>query len=431
MINPSSGIMEAWDPLESDSDAGMLIAAQRREIRNILRSYTGYYDLFAEMLQNALDAVERRKMEQEQEEDYEPAVWVTINIPEKFVSVTDNGSGMDETQFRQFLRPNFSFKQGEATRGSKGVGATYLAYGFNHLEVATKQDGNIYSGVIRRGREWVEDRSETVLRPKVESRDPQHPPFMEVDRGTSMAVRLVGSGIRPRDLTWVGADTADKWLSVLQTTTPVGGIYLCSDQPPPVNITVEIVDSEGTSTLASTVEPRYLHPADVIHRTADLRDYLADRKKRVDKGQDVSKVPPKFKKLNGVWGEWTGEEMLDSKSDFPGTLRLDSSEQELVAELGIKLRIFLAYSTDLWDALNDKQVGLRRGHRFLRGGLQLSTRHMPQGIPLTIPMTNNIGFQNLAHVIVHMDNAEPDLGRKGFQPDQVRVAEKGQVLEVL
>jgi hypothetical protein len=39
-------------------------------------------------------------------------------------------------------------------------------------------------------------------------------------------------------------------------------------------------------------------------------------------------------------------------------------------------------------------------------------------------MTNNIGFQNLAHVVIHFDNAEPDLGRKGFQPEYVQVAEK-------
>jgi uncharacterized protein YllA (UPF0747 family) len=35
----------------------MVVAAQRREIKNILKSYTGYYDLFAELLQNALDAL--------------------------------------------------------------------------------------------------------------------------------------------------------------------------------------------------------------------------------------------------------------------------------------------------------------------------------------------------------------------------------------
>jgi hypothetical protein len=55
--------IDAWDPLSSESDPGMLVAAQRREIRNILKSYTGYYDLFSELIQNALDAVERRLLE--------------------------------------------------------------------------------------------------------------------------------------------------------------------------------------------------------------------------------------------------------------------------------------------------------------------------------------------------------------------------------
>jgi len=86
--------------------------------------------------------------------------------------------------------------------------------------------------------------------------------------------------------------------------------------------------------------------------------------------------------------------------------------------------VFLTFSTEIWDHYSGKQMNFRANHRLIHGGLQLGTRHMPQGLPLTIPMTNNIGFQNLAHVIVHFDNAEPDLGRKGFQPNQVRVAEK-------
>lgn len=304
------------------------------------------------------------------------------------------------------------------------MGATYLAYGFNYLEVATKLNGKVYSGVIRKGREWAEDREESVPRPKVESCEPQHHPFLGVDRGTSMVIHLSGSAIRPSDLAWVGANTADKWLSVLRTATPVGGVYLCGAEPQPVKISVEVIDQEGTSTLDDILEPRYLYPEDVLNRTADLRDFLADRKKRVDKGRDVTKLPAKFTSLNGIWGEWTGEEILDPNSECPIIVRLEKNEQQLVSSLGVKLYIFLAFSTDLWDSFNDKQLSLRKGHRLLRGGLQLCTRQMPQGLPLTIPMTNNIGFQNLAHVVVHLENAEPDLGRKGFQPDQVRVAEK-------
>ena len=54
---------DAWDPLEAagGADPGIIVSAQKREIANILKSYTGYYDLFSELIQNALDAVEKRK----------------------------------------------------------------------------------------------------------------------------------------------------------------------------------------------------------------------------------------------------------------------------------------------------------------------------------------------------------------------------------
>src|SRR6186997_2485224 len=98
-MNDTDLTFEAWDPLASQTDPGMLIAALRREIRNILKSYTGYYDMFSELLQNALDAVENRL--QEGEPDYQPGIWIKIDIAAREVAVTDNGCGMNEDQFRQ------------------------------------------------------------------------------------------------------------------------------------------------------------------------------------------------------------------------------------------------------------------------------------------------------------------------------------------
>ncbi len=416
----SNSAPNSWDPLATQPDPEILIASQRREIRNILKSYTGYYDLFSELIQNALDAVEKRSSESE--DTYDPTIWITIDLSRNRIAITDNGCGMSEPQFRQFLRPNFSFKKEGDTRGNKGVGATYLAYGFNYLEVATKFEEYSYSGVLKRGREWVEDTSDTVARPKVEFAKPSHEPFNNIARGTSMVVRLDGLGIRPRDLSWVGADDAETWLAVLRCTTPLGGIYLCESKARQVTIKLSVINVDGTSSQVESNTPEYLYPNEVINRVADLREYLADRTKRVERGLDVSKPPAKFRSLHGLWGEWTGKDIIERKS--PINPRLEESEEKLVQELGISLRIFLAFSTDLWDTYNDNKLGLRKGHRLLRGGLQLCTRHMPQGLPITIPMTNNIGFQNLAHVLIHFENAEPDLGRKGFQPDVVRVAEK-------
>jgi len=84
--------------------------------------------------------------------------------------------------------------------------------------------------------------------------------------------------------------------------------------------------------------------------------------------------------------------------------------------------VFFAYSTQIWDDFNDRKVHLRKKGRILKGGLQLATQNMPQGDLIIIPLTQSTGYQNTTHVIVHFRDAEPDLGRKGFQPELVELA---------
>lgn len=415
--------MEDWDPLSRvGEDPGLIIAAQRREIRNILKSYTGYYDLFAEMIQNSLDAVERRIGLEAHDAEYAPTIWIYIDMEISSVSVTDNGTGMSIDQFQQFMKPNFSFKDGKSTRGNKGVGATFLAYGFNHLEVATKASGKSYSGVLKNGREWVEDRSETVVRPKVTRAEVSHQIFNEIDAGTSMTLRLVGGHIRPKNLSYNSAETAEQWLSILRVATPLGGVYLRAGRKPEININISVKDVTGNTTHLSVGQPEYLFPHLVLGKTASLREYLEDQARRVARGQDVSRVPPKYTKLNGLWGEWSGAEILADSS--PIKPRLDHEDRSLLQQLEMDIYVFLGFSTELWDEFSDNTLKLRKGLRLLRGGLQLATRNMPQGLPITIPLTESIGYQNVTHIIVHFEHAEPDLGRKGFQPEVVRLAER-------
>src|SRR5260370_24146235 len=129
---------------------------KRQEIRNILRSYTGFYDLFSELIQNSLDSVDSRAAEETS--SYRPTIWIHIDIRNQYVSVTDNGLGLSEDHLRLFLQPNMSFKKKGNTRGEKGVGATFLAYGFNYLQIATRTPDFSYVGVLENGRAWVEDK---------------------------------------------------------------------------------------------------------------------------------------------------------------------------------------------------------------------------------------------------------------------------------
>ena len=62
---------------------------------------------------------------------------IMIDLENNKIAVTDNGIGFEEQKYIKFLAPNFSFKNGN-TRGHKGVGSTYLAYGFNYIQISTK-----------------------------------------------------------------------------------------------------------------------------------------------------------------------------------------------------------------------------------------------------------------------------------------------------
>lgn len=82
---PGRSDFAAFDPLAHKSTRASDAAfdALKREISNILSSYVGWYDPFAELIQNALDAVDAR-MELETSTgtaaDYKPHVHVLVDI---------------------------------------------------------------------------------------------------------------------------------------------------------------------------------------------------------------------------------------------------------------------------------------------------------------------------------------------------------------
>lgn len=403
--------LDKWDPLKQSISEEVLGATIKRQIMNILKSYTGWYDPLCELMQNSLDAVDMRK--KLNEKDYIPGIWIKIDMHENLICVTDNGIGFKETEFKNFLAPNVSFKRGD-TRGNKGVGATYLGYGFNFLQIGTKTDDFKFIGTLKGGREWVEDESNTKTRPEVqENKNTIHDTFNEIDKGSTFVLKLIGDYIRPKDLKWVGATDANQWEVVLRIKTPLGGIYF--DRECLIKKCVLTVIDENGNKTEKNIDCNYIFPHTVISHSIDLKDIQTKQKKLIDSGKDGSKLPDSFYKLNGLYGIWDSNDILSGSAGLK--VRLNDNEKEIIQEYKTKLYSFFCYSTDIWDKYNNEVVGLRKGGRVLKGGLQLATNNMPQGDSLIIPLTKNIGFQNVTHAIVHFVDADPDLGRKGFQPE--------------
>lgn len=407
----------SWDPLEGalPNDQEIVSAAKKREIRNILKSYVGAYDSFSELIQNAMDAVERRAAEAG--ESYKPKIKIIVNLQENSLEVVDNGCGFQSDQFRSFLAPSISFKGGGGTRGNKGVGATYIAYGFNDLTIRTKNSDFTEQRRIRNGRSWVEDQEGTVNRPKAEITENDSLYFNSVDQGSSFKIRFGGENTRPKDLKWYQATTATQWLYLLLIKTPLGHISLPDGKPSAISFNLVVIGEDGEEDKIDDLNAKYKFPHDEIAASQSLEKIVEAQKVALEKQLDPSTSIKKYKNSNGVYLYMGPEEIAAEKI-------LTENELELVKEYKISAYGYFAYSTEVWDQLNDKKAGLRKGYRVLRGGLQLANNGMSQGELITIPLNKSIGHQNQTHVIVHFQDADPDLGRKGFQPDLKEVAEK-------
>jgi Histidine kinase-, DNA gyrase B-, and HSP90-like ATPase len=417
--------IHGYDPLDSISEGNpqLLNSVAHRNVINILKSYTGFYDLFAEAIQNALDAVERRA--NLEGNGYKPKLWVKIDLQGKAVEVVDNGVGLNEDEFKVCFAPNVSFKKDHQLRGQKGVGATFLAYGFSYARLQTKRPGIQLAAVLRGGRHWAEDHSSKIPRPKFEEVKFEVPELSADLSGTSIEIRLGDApGEKPKRLDWQNAISAEQWFDVLRIKSPLGGVYLNTPRFTPA-VTIKVVDSQGKVSEKTSSDSSYYYPHEIPNiKVKDLGDI---RKKIASIAGDPStilkKLPDEYKKLDCIFDIWTHEQIVDSTSSL-GLNSLSEEEEALIHRHSVIVYGAFVDSTTVWDEFNDNVLHLREGYRILRGGLQMATDFMVQGELITIPLTKAIGYQNNTHVIVHFTNGNPDLGRKTFQPEYHVLAEK-------
>jgi hypothetical protein len=395
-----------FDPLESKttkiSDAAL--GALKREIRNILSSYVGWYDPFCELIQNALDAVEARTALETSagtSTEYQPRIDIFIDLDGNALTVSDNGIGLDKEKFEQFLAPNFSFKSG-ATRGHKGVGATYVAYGFNYMRVSTRVPGFEASGRIIGARTWL-NTDGSPSNPKVEpDTSSVEGAFSQTDRGVSITVRFDDT-THPKKLDWVRADSADKWTKILAVKTGLGSIV----EDHEVEVTVKVKYQEIITELV-TQGTRYLWLHKYASKIARIRDIDAASEALFKKFGVGRKLPDKFRNLDFLYDMWTSSEL----EALIGT-SLDDDEKEIIRKHRPTIAVEFGFSAKQWTAFNEA-LKLRNSYKVLSAGIQMAANNMPQGEPIVIPLTRNIGRQNQLHFLIHFEDYSPDLGRKGF-----------------
>lgn len=417
--------IHGFDPLSAaianSSDLeGILEHQAKRSVESILKSYTGFYDVFSELAQNAIDALETRA---ETDKTHQPKLWILIDIKNSKIRFVDNGVGMDSNTFKFCLAPSVSFKPIGKLRGQKGVGASFLAYGYTFLKVQSKKHGTTNAAIIRQGRNWAEDTSGTIPRPRLEEIKFDVSELANEPSGTAFEI-IVGknAGERPRDLGWIGATTAAQWFDVLRIKTPIGGIYLDKNEFG-FQVELRVVAADGTQTVHTAQASEYYYPHEMPDQKCQTISAIATALSKIDGDAQTkfSKLAPEHKRLDCVWDVWTHDQIVAPDSVFESTL--DEASRELVLKHRVSVYAAFLRSARLWTQFNEETLRLRKQTRVIQGGLQMASDGMAQGDLFVIPLTSAIGYQANSHVIVHFHNGSPDMGRKVFQPELKQLAD--------
>ena len=387
---------------------------RRRTIRGVLESYHGNYDVLAESVQNAVDAVEDAHLA-----GYgEPlSVEVTVNLTNNWISVLDTGIGMGPEQVASACAPSVSFKSPTAKRdkrnlyrGYKGVGLTFLAYGTDDITIHSKEAS---TGVLTKvrmeyGCAWAKEKKS---QPAMLAEDTTESPLEKIPRGTFVKIQF-SSETRPRSLSKLAIDLR-VWATVLRTRTAIGQILL--GRTPLARFKAKLTVIYGGVSQEVDIKSEFLFPSD-IERKPSFR--FLDLVKYHEEHSETTKPPADKIRQDGIYLRWPTERIIQEL-----TAEQQGGFVEQLKEYTPFVYAFVPYQGSVWGDLNLLATGLKnRVH--LQPGLIIGVNRQRLAEISDIQATRYESFSRNVLVIVHFDGARSDQGRKTVEVEALDLANK-------
>lgn len=417
-VKTTNGITEPFQPLERWDDDRYRREAMKTNIRNILDSYQGTYDVLGELVQNAADEVEYayrlnwerigRAARAIGASGYNPEIAIIVDCMRNRLSVLDNGLGMGREPATRFVYPSYTEKREKShriqhtLRGHKGVGSTYLAYGFNYLRVSSKGPDGYLSMELAGGRRWVlsdEDRPEPMAKPSEEDLDL----FNSWSRGTAVTIQLDETS-QPASLARLGS-SAERWALILRTCTALGFIDIRGEQEwqEHLSVTLVYIDKDGNETVVD-VPASYLFPHSIAgFDWLDLGQFYREHRESV-------LIPRKCQDMDGVYRIWHGDDLVHPQTGLARGLGFNE-----ILELEPVVYAAFTHSSRLWDSLTESLTKDKR-LRVIKPGVWVVCSNAITGRSIAVEPTYGAGNVERLHMLVDLQGVRPDLGRKGFNP---------------
>lgn len=219
--------------------------------------------------------------------------------------------------------------------------------------------------------------------------------FAVLDRGTLIRVQC-GSGTHPAELRRYGTEI-ESWIGNLRSETAIGMIPDVVEPGFVPDVKLRLIDADGEE-REEQVECRYLFP----HEMGEPRDFLDMA--RHERSARLPDPDPRDRNKTGIYRTYTDKEIRE---------KFEIQESLFSGNKALWLYVFRAYSAKFFRDFDAQSVGRR-----LRPGVRLAADSMPIGAISGISSLGRYTYsQNRVHVLLHVDGAEPDIGRKGFSEE--------------
>ncbi|WP_271853997.1 ATP-binding protein [Planococcus maritimus] len=365
----------------------------RKSIHDIDDSYNNEWDILAELLQNAVDAIRKNKSSDES------IIEITIDSVKREIKVHDSGIGIEQSRLPILLKPFSTDKDNDPNSvGEKGVGLTFVIFSCNYFEIKTSFNGMVTKAVIKDASTWKQSSDAKELLLNVED-------VQEEYTGTTVTMKNVeNSSIF--DLTF------EQLRFVLRTRTILGNTHSIWENDINIDIYLKYID-QNNDEFEDVLPYKYLLLPETLNNNEkiSLKDFIenysdalkTDAEKRAALNGKVIYYDGKFTHNNN-------REIKFYSYFMPGRAMWDlvSKHWGLITD----------------DKIDDEEYNSNFHYALLKPGIFTSVKGMPTGITINNPKTGYSGYWSNIFIIFEDASLKFDIGRKSIHGQQSLILQK-------
>ena len=362
----------------------------RQQIQNIIDSYNHYWDVLAELCQNAIDALIERTGK------HKPKVKISFDCKSRSIGIWDNGIGVEKKWLEgngrsTILSPDTTRKKGKQNLvGSKGVGLTFATFACNNIELITSRQGEAtVTKATCDAHAWLGD--ETAEIPRLDVDDSEVDDLGEWS--TKIELRGIATEVTETETGDLFDLSVDRLVLLLRTRTAIGwtnwlfaDLQMKTSKALDVEVTLEHTDKDGTVTTKS-IPFGFAAPSELF------KEHLSRETLTMDAALKVLAGNPK--RLKGKLVSYTNRIKMPSRD--------------------IAVYALVAPSRQIWTELIERSDATwgdgESDSDDVSPGIWLATRGMPCGIRLNDPSGVPAWIEQMFILIEDPDMAF-DVGRK-------------------